>query len=114
MSPASSKRSSGSGLVALLISYLPAIYSSFAEREAEVVKLEVRAGSPPSAAEFLIRVHRIRGLDYFQSNWDEWEQWFVELEESHASQPGARLLPLAATQELVDHRGRARCSTPRR
>jgi hypothetical protein len=75
----------GLGLVALLISYLPAIYSSFARREAAVVKLEVRAGSPPSASEFLIRVHRIRGLDYFQTNWDEWEQWFVELEESHAS-----------------------------
>jgi hypothetical protein len=77
----------GLGLVALLISYLPAIYSSFAKREAEVVKLEVRAGSPPSAAEFLIRVHRIRGLDYFQSRWEGWEQWFVELEESHATNP---------------------------
>jgi len=77
----------GLGLVALLISYLPAIYSSFARREAEVVKLEVRAGSPPSASEFLIRVHRIRGLDYFQSRWEGWEQWFVELEESHASNP---------------------------
>jgi hypothetical protein len=77
----------GLGLVALLISYLPAIYSSFARREAEVVKLEVRAGSPPSASEFLIRVHRIRGLDYFQDRWEGWEQWFVELEESHASNP---------------------------
>jgi hypothetical protein len=77
----------GLGVVALLISYLPAIYSSFARREAAVVKLEVRAGSPPSASEFLLRVHRIRGLDYFQTNWDEWEQWFVELEESHASSP---------------------------
>ena len=84
---ASSRPLIGLGLVALLISYLPAIYSSFARREAEVVKLEVRAGSPPSAVEFLIRVHRIRGLDYFQDRWEGWEQWFVELEESHATNP---------------------------
>jgi hypothetical protein len=74
-------------LVALLISYLPAIYSAFARRESLVVKLEVRAGSPPSAETFLLRVHSIRGLDHLADNWDEWEQWFVELEESHTSQP---------------------------
>jgi hypothetical protein len=77
----------GLGLVALLISYLPALYSAFARREAEVVKLEVRAGSPPRAETFLVRIHRIRGLEYFASAWDDWEQWFVELEESHTSQP---------------------------
>ncbi len=77
----------GLGLIALLISYLPAIYSAFSRREAEVIKLEVRAGSPPSAAEFLIRIYRIRGLEYFATQWDSWEQWFSELEESHTSQP---------------------------
>jgi hypothetical protein len=78
----------GLGLIALLISYLPAIYSAFSRREAEVIKLEVRAGSPPSAAEFLIRIHRIRGLEYFATQWDTWEHWFSELEESHTSQAG--------------------------
>jgi hypothetical protein len=77
----------GLALVALLISYLPAIYAAFSRREAEVIKLEVRAGSPPSASEFLIRIHRIRGLEYFATQWDSWEQWFSELEESHTSQP---------------------------
>jgi hypothetical protein len=75
----------GLGLVALLISYLPSIYGSFSRREAAVMKLEVRAGSPPSASAFLIRVHTIRGLGYFQSQWEAWENWFVELEESHVS-----------------------------
>jgi hypothetical protein len=77
----------GLGLIALLISYLPAIYNAFSRREAEVIKLEVRAGSPPSASEFLIRIYRIRGLEYFATQWDSWEQWFSELEESHTSQP---------------------------
>ncbi len=35
-------------LVALLIAYLPAIYTAFARREATVAMLEVRAGTPPS------------------------------------------------------------------
>ena len=74
-------------LVALLISYLPAIYSNFSRREALVVKLEVRAGSPPDAETFLTRVFRIRGLEHLPDSWEEWEQWFVEVEESHTSQP---------------------------
>jgi len=32
-------------------------------------------------------VHRIRGLEYFATQWEEWENWFVDLEESHTSQP---------------------------
>ena len=38
----------GLGLVALLISYLPSIYSSFQRRELAVSMLETRAGNPPS------------------------------------------------------------------
>ncbi len=32
-------------------------------------------------------MHRIRGLEYFATQWEEWENWFVEIEESHTSQP---------------------------
>jgi hypothetical protein len=77
----------GLGLLALLISYLPTIYGHFSRREAEVVKLEVRAGSPPSPAEFLLRFHRIAWLDRLSDTWADWEQWFTEVEESHTSQP---------------------------
>jgi hypothetical protein len=71
--------------VAVLISYLPTMYSAFARREAAVTMLEVRAGSPPSALEMITRVHRIRGLDYLEEMWVAWEVWFSELEESHTS-----------------------------
>ena len=40
----------GLGIVALLISYLPSIYSSFQRRELAVSMLETRAGNPPSAS----------------------------------------------------------------
>lgn len=74
-------------LVALLITYLPALYSSFSKREALVALLEVRAGKPPSATEFLQRHHAIGWLQTMRETWFAWELWFAEIEESHSSFP---------------------------
>jgi hypothetical protein len=75
----------GLGLVAILISYLPTMYSAFSRRETLVTLLEVRADSPPSAVTLIIRANGIRGLDYLRGLWEEWEVWFSELDESHTS-----------------------------
>lgn len=75
----------GLGLMALLLAYLPSMYSAFAKREAAVALLEVRAGSPPSAVEMILRFARIHGLDQLNQQWPTWELWFVETEESHTS-----------------------------
>ncbi len=72
-------------LVALLIAYLPTMYSAFARREAAVALLEVRAGSPPSAVEMILRFTRIHGLNHLAEQWVIWETWFTEIEESHTS-----------------------------
>ncbi len=72
-------------LAALFISYLPTIYQAFARREAAVTMLEVRAGSPPSAVEMLLRYRRIHGLERLSQAWIEWERWFADVEESHTS-----------------------------
>lgn len=77
----------GLGIVALLISYLPTIYQLFSRREAEVVKLDVRAGSPPTALEMLTRYQRIGWIAELDDTWAGWETWFAELEESHSSHP---------------------------
>ncbi len=74
-------------LVALLIAYLPTIYSAFSRREATVTLLEVRAGSPPSALEMIRRYYRIHGLDHLTEVWRNWEAWFADIEESHTSLP---------------------------
>lgn len=74
-------------LVALLIAYLPTMYSSFSKREVAVTKLAVRAGAPPSAQEMLLRFHRIGKLDSLREFWAEWETTFAEIEESHTSLP---------------------------
>ena len=46
----------GLGLLAMLIAYLPTLYGHFSRREAEVVKLETFAGSPPRATEMIVQV----------------------------------------------------------
>lgn len=74
-------------LVGLLIAYLPTMYSAFARREQVVNMLEVRAGSPPSASEMLMRFHRNHGLDKLGDYWKTWEAWFADIEESHTTLP---------------------------
>jgi hypothetical protein len=74
-------------LVALLIAYLPTMYSAFSRREEYVNLLEVRAGNPPSAVEMLLRFHRIHGLERLAEYWSSWEVWFADLEESHTTLP---------------------------
>ncbi len=77
----------GLALVALLITYLPAIYGAFSRRETQVALLEVRAGTPPSAVTMLVRFHRIGQLHRLTELWRSWEVWFAEVEESHTSFP---------------------------
>jgi hypothetical protein len=74
-------------LVAMLIAYLPTMYSAFSRREQVVNMLEVRAGSPPSALEMLLRFHRNQGLEKLSDYWKVWEAWFADIEESHTTLP---------------------------
>jgi hypothetical protein len=74
-------------MVALLIAYLPTMYAAFSTREEAVNLLEVRAGSPPSSVEMLLRFNRISGLDNLNEYWPTWESWFTALEESHSTLP---------------------------
>jgi hypothetical protein len=80
-----SEASIGLVLIALLIAYLPTMYAAFSRREAAVTMLETRAGSPPSPVELLARYRRIGALDRLGELWTQWEQWFVEVGETHTS-----------------------------
>ncbi|AII51635.1 hypothetical protein [Hymenobacter sp. APR13] len=74
-------------LLTLLISYLPTIYQAFSRRELVVSRVELRAGAPPTASALLLWLHRrdVKAPDTAQ--WEAWEGWFMELEESHTSLP---------------------------
>lgn len=77
----------GLTLVALLIAYLPTMYAAFSRREQAVNLLEIRAGSPPSSVEMILRFNRIHGLDQLNNFWVSWETWFADVEESHTLLP---------------------------
>ena len=74
-------------LLAMVVSYLPSMYQSFQRREAAVAALDVRANTPPTATAMLIRVSTIAGWERLEELWRDWERWFVDLTETHTSQP---------------------------
>ncbi len=82
----------GFAFLGVVIGYIPVVYSSFSRREIQISMLDARAGSPPSAAELLVRLAgRTEDPGVDQSVLDEvlrdWERWAAELLESHISYP---------------------------
>jgi hypothetical protein len=77
----------GLGFLAVIIGYLPALFQAFSRRETTISLLDARAGSPPSAAQLLLRLARARQLPAVGPFLEEWERWAAELLESHLSFP---------------------------
>ncbi len=77
----------GIGFIAVVIGYLPVLYQLFSRREAHVIQLDARAGSPPTAGTMLCRHAEGGGLDKLDELLREWEVWGSELLESHLSYP---------------------------
>ncbi len=77
----------GIGFIAVVIGYLPVLYQLFSRREAHVIQLDGRAGSPPSAGTMLARHAESDGLEKLDELLREWEIWGSELLESHLSYP---------------------------
>ncbi|WP_428487968.1 potassium channel family protein [Rhodopila sp.] len=77
----------GIGLIAVVIGYLPVLYQLFSRREAHVIQLDARAGSPPTATTMLSRHAEAGGLNKLDDLLREWEIWSSELLESHLSYP---------------------------
>lgn len=77
----------GFGFLAIVISYLPVLYSAFSRREANISLLDARAGSPPTASVLLRRHTQSGGADALVQYLRDWELWAAELMESHLSYP---------------------------
>jgi hypothetical protein len=75
----------GMTITALLIAYLPTIYSVFSQRETPVSALEIRAGTPPWGVTLIQRHWLLDRMDALSNVWSEWERWFTQLEETHTS-----------------------------
>jgi hypothetical protein len=77
----------GLGFVALVIGYVPVLYTAFSNREIAVALLDARAGSPPTAAEMLTRHNFNGGHDALTALLGEWERWAAGMLETHISYP---------------------------
>ncbi len=88
----------GLGLVALLISYLPTIYSAYNGREKGTNRLRPIAGSPPSAPEFLRSLRRIGSFD-IPDIWRNSAQWMLDLEQTHTAFPILTYFPESDTEQ---------------
>jgi hypothetical protein len=82
----------GLGLVALLIAYLPTIYSAHHQREKGIRVLRPFAGTPPSPVDLLSNLQRLGALD----NTDLWRtaaDWLLELDQTHTAFPALCYFP---------------------
>ena len=82
----------GFAFLGVVIGYLPVVYGAFSRREIQISMLDARAGSPPSAAELLVRLaSSSENPAIEQVVLDEvlrdWERWAGELLESGLSYP---------------------------
>ncbi len=77
----------GFGFLGTVIGYLPTMYSNFSQREIEITLLDARAGSPPTAAEFLSRMVLCEERGASDEVLRDWERWAAQVLETHISYP---------------------------
>jgi hypothetical protein len=77
----------GFAFLGVVIGYLPVIYSSFNARELEISLLDSRAGSPPTATEFLSRLGCCPDPLVLDRIFRDWEAWSANLLSAQISYP---------------------------
>ena len=77
----------GFAFLGVVIGYLPVIYSSFNARELEISLLDSRAGSPPSATEFVSRLGCCPDPAVLDGIFRDWERWSANLLSNQISYP---------------------------
>ena len=81
---------SGLAVTALVISLTFTLYGAFSRREALILTLEARAGSPPSGVSLLETHAQFDLLNDLPRLFDRWEMWAAQMLDSHLAYP---LLP---------------------
>src|SRR6266704_2175817 len=75
----------GLGIVGLLITFLPTVYSIYSQREEEVTRVAFRFGSPPSGVKVLEQAYLLGLAQELDEFWRTWENWFETMAETHIS-----------------------------
>jgi hypothetical protein len=74
-------------IIALVIAYLPTLYSAYSRRETEVTLLEARASTPAWGPELLARQALIGTVEQLKDLYQNWERLAADIGESHANYP---------------------------
>jgi hypothetical protein len=77
----------GLGFLALIIAYIPVIYAAFSRREVQMLLLDSKAGSEPTATELLRRHGAANAMPALVDLLKDWERFSAELLESYLSYP---------------------------
>lgn len=77
----------GFGFLAIVIGYIPVLYGHFAQREHQIMLLDSRAGSDPTAGELLRRHGEGKAMEDLIALLKEWERWSADQLESFLSYP---------------------------
>ncbi len=78
---------SGLGVVALVITFLFALFGSYQRRERSVVLLQATAGVPPSAVVLLESLARLELVASLPAFFGDWERWAAEVLDTHVAYP---------------------------
>lgn len=77
----------GFGFLALVVSYVPVLYSAFSRREVTILLLDSKAGSDPTAAEILRRHAEAGCMTALTQLLKDWEVFSAQLLENYLSYP---------------------------
>jgi hypothetical protein len=77
----------GLGFLAVVISYVPVLYNSFSRRETQIMLLDSKAGSDPTAGELLRRHGEGEAMEDLIELLREWERWSAQQLEAYLSYP---------------------------
>ena len=77
----------GLGVIALVVTFLFSLYSSYQRRELEVIMLQATAGAPPSAVKLLTNYGKLELVDRLPEFFVTWQRWAAEVLDSHVAYP---------------------------
>lgn len=75
-------------IVALLVGYLPNIYSAYQDRESAVMKLHNLAGPAPDGVTVVDTYVKTYGYENLGTLWQTWQEWFMDLAHSGTTLAG--------------------------
>ena len=76
---------SGIAVIALMIGYMPTLYSAYSRRETLVTMLEALSGAPPWGPELLARQRLVGNVAYLDRLYERWAEWAADISESHTT-----------------------------